>query len=171
MGPLPGSAIRLVLVLGLAATCGGRDQPPGEIEGARRPEAALLAATAAHDAAREGLRARVQRAAEASPKRILFGDLHVHTTYSVDAFVYALPFFGGVGAHPPADACDFARYCAALDFFSLNDHAEGLTPERWQATKESLRQCNALAGDPENAVLVAFVGWEWTQVCTSPETH
>jgi len=169
--PLPGSAIRLVLVLGLAATCGGRDQPPGQIEGARRPEAALLAATVAHDAARDGLWARVPRTAEASPKRILFGDLHVHTTYSVDAFVYALPFFGGEGAHPPADACDFARYCAALDFFSLNDHAEGLTPERWQATKESLRQCNALAGDPNNPDLVAFVGWEWTQVGTTPETH
>jgi len=104
-------------------------------------------------------------------KHILFGDLHVHTTYSIDAFVFSLPLFSGEGAHPPDDACDFARYCAAVDFFSLNDHAEGLTPERWQETKESIRRCNARAGDPADPDLVAFVGWEWTQAGETPETH
>ena len=102
---------------------------------------------------------------------ILFGDLHVHTTFSIDAFLYALPLFGGEGAHPPADACDFARYCSQLDFFSLNDHAEGLFPQRWRETIESVRQCNAVAGDPENPDLVAFVGWEWTQTGATPDTH
>jgi hypothetical protein len=75
----------------------------------------------------------------------------------------------GEGAHPPADACDFARHCSALDFFSINDHAEGITPERWQATVESLRECDARAGDPADPDLVPFLGWEWTQMgATSP---
>ena len=82
-----------------------------------------------------------------------------------------MPLLAGEGAHPPADACDFARHCAQLDFFSLNDHAEGITPEHWQATKESLRECNERGGDPADPDLVGFVGWEWTQVGQTPETH
>ncbi len=135
----------------LALACGGADQPVGEIEG---PGRAPPADGAAPDA-----------------PRILFGDLHVHSSYSIDALVFSLPVFGGEGAHPPADACDFARYCAAVDFFSINDHAEGLTPERWKRTIESIRDCNARSGDPADPDLVAFVGWEWTQVGATPETH
>ena len=36
-----------------------------------------------------------------SPKQILFGDLHVHTTFSSDAFRMSLPMVQGDGAHPP----------------------------------------------------------------------
>lgn len=104
-------------------------------------------------------------------RQILFGDLHVHTTFSVDAFLRSLPLAGGEGAHPPADACDFARFCSSLDFFALTDHAEALTPRHWRETKESVRQCNAVAGDPDDPDVIAFTGWEWSQVGQTPETH
>ena len=89
----------------------------------------------------------------------------------MDAFLKSLPLLQGEGAHPPADACDFARYCSALDFFSINDHAEGLTPAQWGETVESIRQCNAVAGDPASPDMVAFLGWEWTQMGTTPADH
>ena len=122
--------------------------------------------------------ARVQRIEEAGheigvakPKQILFGDLHVHTTFSFDAFQMSLPMAGGDGAHPVADACDYARHCAALDFWSINDHGLSITPRRWNETIESIRQCNAIAGDTSEPDLVSFLGWEWTQVGTTPENH
>lgn len=104
-------------------------------------------------------------------KQILFGDLHVHTTFSTDAFAISLPMLNGEGAHPPKDACDFARYCSSLDFWSINDHAEGITSKQWQEEKDAIRQCNANAGDPKNPDLVSFLGWEWTQIGTNVENH
>lgn len=114
---------------------------------------------------------RQAKAAPAAETRILFGDLHVHTTFSPDAFIMSMPLRGGSGLHPPADACDFARYCSALDFWSINDHAEGITPRRWAETRESIRECNAAAGDPANPDMVSFLGWEWSQVSRDPQKH
>jgi hypothetical protein len=159
----------LAISLLIICACEGDDAPAGAIRGARRDAALLEAEARAQASAREDLAPR-QRSA-VGDRRILFGDLHVHTTYSIDAYLYGLPIFGGEGAHPPADACDFARHCAGLDFFSLNDHAEGLTLERWRRSIESVRQCNARAGDPADPDLVAFMGWEWTQTGTTPEGH
>jgi len=143
------------------------DRSAGRIEGPGRSESRFAAS---QQASLEAALALTPAAAPPS-KSVLFGDLHVHSTFSIDAFAFALPIFGGEGAHPPADACDFARYCSSVDFFSLNDHAEGLTPARWRESIESVRQCNSLAGDPANPDLVAFMGWEWTQVGDRPESH
>ncbi|MCP5044719.1 MAG: DUF3604 domain-containing protein [bacterium] len=104
-------------------------------------------------------------------KQVLFGDFHVHTTFSFDAFMMNMPMAGGGGSYPPADACDFARYCSALDFWSINDHAEGLTPDLWAKTVESVRQCNDVAGDRENPDLVTYLGWEWSHIGSTPRNH
>ncbi len=159
-----------IVVLLAALACGG-DRPPGEITGSARGADELALPVARQARARDAL-ALQARAARALPaKQILFGDLHVHTTYSLDAFTMELPFMKLQGIHTTADACDFARHCANLDFFSLNDHAENLTPEHWALTKQSIRQCNALAGNGANQDLIAFAGWEWTQVSVRAQDH
>ena len=106
----------------------------------------------------------------ASTNQIFFGDLHVHTTFSQDAFLFSLPVIQGEGAHPPADACNFARFCSSLDFFSITDHAEGLTKEMWEDTIESIKNCDAVSIDGQKD-LIAFAGWEWTQMASTPEKH
>ncbi len=161
------SSRSLYLAAALAlAGCGGEHLGPGDITQAALPKAVVEARTTTQ---REVL---AELAPGAAPDtQILFGDLHVHTTFSPDAFMRSLPMLNGEGAHPPADACDYARFCSDLDFWSINDHAEGVSPRHWQETKESIRQCNALAGDPKNPDVVAYLGWEWTQVGQTPADH
>ena len=100
---------------------------PGEITGASLPTPVVLARQQARleGAARVGANAS---------KQIMFGDFHVHTTYSTDAFLWSLPMTGGRGVHPIGDACDYARYCSGLDFWGITDHAAASTPRRWQET-------------------------------------
>jgi hypothetical protein len=148
-------ALILLLLLGAGAVwllaLPAPDRSAGRIAGPARPPAAAPPAP--------------------GTKQILFGDLHVHTTFSIDALLYGTSLLSGEGSHPPADACDYARWCSAVDFFSINDHAEGLTPARWEETKQSIRQCNEVAGDAASPDLVAFLGFEWTQVGRTPATH
>ncbi|MDG2303559.1 MAG: DUF3604 domain-containing protein [Candidatus Binatia bacterium] len=159
----------LVALLAIVGTMAGRGwfgtpQEAGEVARSARPA--------------DIVRARIETEGQAAraigtdaPKQILFGDLHVHTTFSFDAYSISLPMYQGEGAHPPADACDFARHCAALDFWSINDHAEGLTPKQWQETKSVIEQCNAVSGEETSPDLVSFLGWEWTQIGPTPEEH
>jgi len=155
------------LCVAAAIACSGGSEDAGGIEGARKPDAAIEAARQRQAEAHAAL----APASSAAARQILFGDLHVHTTYSWDGFLFSMPIVGGDGAHPPADACDFARYCSDLDFFALTDHAESLLAKDWAESKASVRQCNDLAGDPTNPDLVAFMGFEWSQAGLTPDTH
>jgi hypothetical protein len=163
---------RCAALLGALATlaCGG--QPPQEemrIHGDARPAAVVASGAAAQ--ARAALTLASRSGVPGEAKQILFGDLHVHTTLSYDAYMFSLPLLGGDGVHPPADACDFARYCSNLDFFSATDHAESMRQEHWELSKRSVRECNARAGDPSNPDVVAFAGFEWSQAGLTPEEH
>ncbi|MDH3685653.1 MAG: DUF3604 domain-containing protein [Myxococcales bacterium] len=142
----------------------GEHEGPGETTASLRPPAGV-------EREKSAIHTAAERIGVPRPKQVLFGDFHVHTTFSPDAFMLSLPASVGEGAHPPADACDFARFCSALDFWSINDHAEGISPRHWQETVDSIRQCNALAGDSASPDSVAFLGWEWTQVGTEPSNH
>lgn len=157
-------ALLLVGAIAIGAGLLGRSEGPGVIKGEAVPPAVITERAARQAATRGDL-------AVEKPKDILFGDFHTHTTLSMDAFMTSLPFAVGEGSHPQADACDFARYCSALDFWSINDHAEFLTPRRWRETAESIRDCNARAGDKDNPDVVAFLGWEWTNIGTNVENH
>jgi len=112
-----------------------------------------------------------QETTELPPKQILFGDLHVHTTYSLDALTLNLPIAQGEGTHPVADACNFARFCSNLDFFAVTDHAEWLTRREWQDSLRSIQQCESVSGDLDEPAIVPFLGWEWTQNSLDKSTH
>ena len=97
---LRGIAILIALALGGVALLGsgllGRHEAPGQITPTPRPHPFT-----------EALRAGQARAARAlgaaDGKQIVFGDLHVHTTFSSDAFLFSLPILGGEGAHPGSE--------------------------------------------------------------------
>src|SRR6267143_878239 len=93
------SGIALFLILGFALLYVAGLGAFGTAMHAGKPAARAVAAeivgeraSAVSDAAR-GI-------GVAEPKQILFGDLHVHTTFSFDAFQMSLPMAGGDGAHP-----------------------------------------------------------------------
>ena len=162
--------LALIAVLGVYVA-GGWLGFYGRHEGAGKPTATPIPAAVVSERASEQRSAATALSVAPPDKQILFGDLHVHTTFSSDAFLGSLPMLQGEGAHPVSDACDYARFCSSLDFWSVNDHAEASTPKRWTETKEAIRQCNAVAGDEANPDVVAFLGWEWSQVGLTPDEH
>lgn len=164
IGLLTVLVVALVYGAGILRNWYGAHRGPGVIQGDARTELLLApeAARQAEDFASVGM---------TGAKQILFGDLHVHTTNSTDAFLWSLPIYGGEGIHQLADACDYARHCSAIDFWAITDHAEASTPKRWRDAKQSIRACNALSPDPKNPDLVSYLGFEWTQVGGTPEEH
>ncbi len=159
----------IILVLGAAyysISSGwfGAHEEPGEVTEQARPEAVTIARRAGQMAAGHYVGGDIS-------KQILFGDFHVHTTFSTDAFMASLPILGGEGSHPPADACDYARFCSALDFWSITDHAENMPYRHWTEIVDTIRQCNAVAGDTQNPDTVAYLGWEWTQIGMTAAEH
>jgi len=159
----------LVTLALLAAGCSGEESGPGTITGKAVPGSVIVAReTAAQKAA---VQVATEAAMRAPGKQILFGDLHVHSTFSADAFMMSLPLMQGEGVHPVADACDFARYCSALDFWSITDHAESLTPKRWRETIETMQRCERVSGSAEAPDLISFLGWEWTQIGLTADEH
>jgi hypothetical protein len=104
-------------------------------------------------------------------KQILFGDLHVHSTFSLDAFLGNLPILQGEGVHPVADACNFARFCSNLDFFAVTDHAEWLTSREWRDTISSVQNCAHTSKDLDNPPIIPLLGWEWTQKSINKSNH
>lgn len=96
--------------------------------------------------------------------QVLFGDTHVHSRYSLDAFVMMAIEGDILEGRDVAEACDFADLCADLDFFVSSEHAEFITEDIWGLIKDEVRDCNTraetLAGRED---FMAFAGWEWTQ--------
>jgi hypothetical protein len=100
---------------------------------------------------------------------IYWGDLHVHTNFSLDAWIMLLP-----PGRYAAEAGSYALHCAKLDFYSVTDHAEVLTRgDYWTEAIRAAEYYNTFGsahpspdGDPS---IVAFTGWEWTQA--SPWGH
>ena len=107
------------------------------------------------------------RAGEPNPwaeplERVYWGDLHVHTSYSVDAFIS-----GMAPGRYVDEAGQYALYCSRLDFYSVTDHAEMLTNTNYWP--EAIRVAHNFSqigashpdanGDPS---VVVFTGWEWT---------
>lgn len=153
----------MVLVAACLLAACGRPVPPGEVTDVALPAELISSRQAAQIQAGQDL--------GAGDGQILFGDLHVHTAFSPDAFITSVPLMGGQGLQPPADACDFARYCSALDFWAITDHAEGVTPRRWRDTRSMVQACNAVSGPSDNPDLISFLGYEWSQVATTPDEH
>jgi len=54
---------------------------------------------------------------------------------------------------------------------AISHATAGLTSRLWEETKRSVRQCQDLAGDPRSPDMVSFLGWEWTQIGTTPANH
>ncbi|MCR9104214.1 MAG: DUF3604 domain-containing protein [Gammaproteobacteria bacterium] len=102
-----------------------------------------------------------------------FGDLHVHTTLSLDASGFgttttpaqAYEFAKGqlIGLHPfdqMGDPLRSAQIDRPLDFAMVSDHAEDIDAAGWQAVQAAAALHYDRSTDCE---FTTFVGYEWTR--------
>jgi len=95
-------------------------------------------------------------------ENIYWGDLHVHTNYSLDAFLLGM----SPGRYVD-EAGEYALYCSRLDFYAVTDHANIITDSNyWKESIRAAQHFNQIGrenpdenGDPS---IVVFPGWEWT---------
>ena len=110
---------------------------------------------------------------------IYWGDTHVHTRFSFDAYVTMSrseldeedgdPIRGElVFARDVREACDFAHFCSQIDFMASTEHAENVPESLWGDIQEQLRSCNSVYSATVTPAaglrpLTVFAGFEWTQ--------
>lgn len=102
----------------------------------------------------------------------LFGDLHSHSTNSIDVYILNSPLLDGTGQVTAADHCAFARHCADLDFWAITDHQTYAPPEHWLENLTDVQACNDdWGGETSDPTMVTFIGYEWQQSHPDPELN
>ena len=107
------------------------------------------------------------------PNRLLWGDTHVHTSFSADAHRLGNRSADPNTAYrwakglPVVDPYTQARVQlqAPLDFAIVADHAEGLAKAAWAGTIEAAERHYA------PCAFTTFVGWEWTSELAGHKLH
>jgi hypothetical protein len=100
------------------------------------------AAVYAEDGSRFVYQGRVYAETSTSAARAYFGNLHSHTGFSD-------------GELDPAQAWDYARNKAKLDFMCVTDHLEQISDAHWDLTQKMADAANA------PGTFVTLVGFEW----------
>ena len=139
---------------------GGHPERPGSVHPTPLPSVAI------HDR-----RARQQAVTERGTHQILFGDLHVHTTFSVDAFQLSLPIVRG-GRASTRRRLRLRPLLLRPRLLRHHRSRRDLTPnplDRGEAHHPAVQRRRRPAG--ESPDVVAFVGWEWSQAGAVPEEH
>jgi len=94
---------------------------------------------------------------------IYWGDNHVHTRFSLDAWSAMHGTSMIKRDSDPYQACEFAKHCSRLDFFVSTEHAEFLSDDVWDEARRQIANCQADL-DPAETSFVAYQGFEWTQM-------
>ena len=93
-----------ILLISLFLIGCGSDVSPGKIEATPRTSESIYQQDLKFLATKNNLFEEMS-----DTSQILFGDLHVHTTYSIDAFTLELPMMGLQGIHDSAMAVSYTH--------------------------------------------------------------